>query len=190
MARVMFDSDVIDDLPTNTMCATYADLIHDHATLDNLRKKFRHGLVLIDRHGDPLDVATVLDVERGLHGSADVPGWLDRKKAQGVTGTVYCDRSHVQEVNAAAGQRHFFRWIATLDGTIHIDGFDAGHTPAAIQFANAAMLGFHCDASMVWEDNWHPAPSIWDRSPILLKGLQTISDDLANCIQVVKQHLP
>jgi hypothetical protein len=190
MARLMFDSDNIADLPDNTLCATYADLVHNPADVDNLRKRFRHGILFIDRHGDPLDIATILDVERGLHGANDVPGWLDHKKSKGITGTVYCNRSSLDAVNAAAGQRQLSRWIATLDGTMHIPNFKAGETPAAVQFATSQMLGFHCDASVVWEDGWHPAPAVWDRSPILLKGLQTVADDVQNCITIVRQHLP
>lgn len=188
MARLMFDSDVIADLPRNTMCATYADLIHDHASLDNLRAEFRHGLLLIDRHGDPLDVADILDVERGLHGVSDAPAWLDHRQSQGKTGTLYCNRSTLPQLDAAVGTRHHFRWIATLDGTMHISGFKAGKTPAAIQFANAATLNFHCDGSVVWQDGWHPSPDVWQGSNTLLHGLQTILTDLENCITIVKRH--
>ena len=188
MSRMMYDSDVIADLPRNSMAATYSDLIPDKAALTRLRAEFPHGLVLIDRHGDPTDAASVLDVERGLHTPNDIPAWLDAKKAQGITGTVYCDRANLKVCNAAAGKREHFRWIATLDGTIHIDGFVAGQTPAAVQFANSAMVGFHCDASVVNEDGWHPTPAIWQGSTVLLHGLQTVLTEVENCIMVVKQH--
>lgn len=188
MARIMFDSDVIADLPRNSMCATYADLIHDHAALDNLRAEFPHGLLFFDRHGDPLDIADILDVENGLHNPEDAKPWLLKRKTQGKTGTIYANRSIMPIVNALCKGMDFYRHIATLDGTMHIDGYEAGHTPAAIQFASAAMLGFHCDASIVWQDSWHPAPAIWQGSQTLLGGLQVIHTDLENCITIVKRH--
>jgi hypothetical protein len=71
---------------------------------------------------------------------------------------------------------------------MHISGFKAGKTPAAIQFANAATLNFHCDGSVVWQDGWHPSPDVWQGSNTLLHGLQTILTDLENCITIVKRH--
>ncbi len=158
MARIMFDSDVIADLPRNSLAATYSDLIPNKATLTKLRAEFPHGLVLIDRHGDPTGAASILDVEPTLHTPGDIPGWLDRKKRQGIVGTIYCDRNDLPACDAAAGSRRHWRWIATLDGTMHIAGFRPGHNPAAVQFATEAMLGFHCDGSVVWQDRWHPEP--------------------------------
>jgi hypothetical protein len=180
MIRIMFDSDIIADLPRNAMAATYSDLIPDKATLTKLEAQFPFGLVLIDRHGDPTGAAVILDVETGLHNVADIPGWLDKKKAEGIIGTIYCDRSTLAAADAAAGQRHHFRHVATLDGTMHIAGFAPGKTPAAVQFATAAMLGFHCDASVVWEDQWHPSPAWPDSAPLLAQ--------LEAAVAVVKAH--
>lgn len=187
MARLMFDSDIIADLPRNSMCATYADLVPDHATLDNLRAQFPYGLLFFDRHGDPLDIADIMDVERGLHKPEDAKPWLLKRKTQGKTGTIYADRNTMPTVNALCKGVPFFRHIATLDGTMHIDGYEAGHTPAAIQFASAAMLGFHCDASVVWQDAWHPS-EIWQGTQGLLAALQAMHTDLGHCVTIVKRH--
>src|SRR6266567_5967401 len=89
MPRMMFDSDVIADLPRAALCATYSDLIPDAATLARLRAEFPHGLVLIDRHGDPTGQATVLDVETSLHTPDQAPGWFDGKQREGIAGTIY-----------------------------------------------------------------------------------------------------
>lgn len=161
MIRVMFDSDNIAALPRNAMAATYSDLVPNQAALTKLRSEFPQGLLLIDRHGDPTGQAVILDVETGLHSPADAPGWYDRQTKAGRTGlTIYCNRATLPAVNTAMGKRGFFRWVSTLDGTMHIDGFNPGHTPAAVQFANEQMLGFHCDASVVWEEQWHSAPAV------------------------------
>lgn len=188
MIRVMFDSDTIADLPRNAPGATYADLIHDTAQLDNLRAEFPYGLLLIDRNGDPLDVADALDVETGLHSVSDARAWLEKRKKQGRTGRLYCNRSTLPALDAATQGINHLRWIATLDGTMHITGFNSPHTPAAIQFANSDMLGFHCDASIIYQDAFLPAPEVWQGSNTLLAGMQTILGDLENCIAIIKRH--
>lgn len=186
MTRLMFDSDIIADLPRNALAATYSDLIPDQPALTKLRAQFPHGLLLIDRHGDPTGTAVILDVETGLHAPADIPAWLDRKKAQGITGTIYCNRSQLAACDAAAGTRPHYRWIATLDGTLHIAGFKPGHTPAAVQFATSQMLGFHCDGSVVWQDDWHPEPVTWPGSGPVLKALKAAQAELAAGMQMVQ----
>jgi hypothetical protein len=188
MIRLMFDSDVIADLPRNALAATYSDLIPDQAALTKLKAEFPLGLVLIDRHGDPTGAASVLDVETSLHTPADIPGWLDRKKTQGITGTVYCNRSNLAACDTAAGTRQHYRWIATLDGTMRIPGFPAGKSPAAVQFANEHMLGFHCDASVIWQDQWHPAPVTWPGSGPLLSTLKAAQATLATLVHTVETH--
>lgn len=189
-ARLIFDSDTIADLPRDNMAATYSDLVPDAKTLAELRAEFPRGLVLIDRHGDPTGAATVLDVETGLHKPSDAPAWYDAKFSSHVSGlTVYSDRSNINAVSAAMGPRSFFRWIATLDGTMHIPRFKPGQTPAVIQFASAAMLGFHCDASVIWQDSWHRAgPVTWPNSAGVLSSLKAIASDAAQLAGIVQAH--
>jgi hypothetical protein len=180
MIRIMFDSDIIADLPRNAMAATYSDLIPDNATLVKLEAQFPFGLVLIDRHGDPTGAAVILDVETGLHNVADIPGWLDKKKAEGIIGTVYCNRGNLGACEAAIGARPHYLWVATLDGTMHITGFAPGERPAAVQFASETMLGFHADGSVIWVDQWHPSPA-WPGSAALLAELEA-------AVAAVKAH--
>jgi hypothetical protein len=161
MARIMFDSDVIADLPRNSLAATYSDLIPNKARLTKLRAEFPHGLVLIDRGlGNPTGQASVADVETGALTVADFPDWYDDKTGAGIQFvTAYVNRSTLPALDAVLGNRHPYRWVATLDGTMHIAGFRPGHNPAAVQFASEQMLGFHADGSVVWQDGWHPEPS-------------------------------
>ncbi len=179
MIRLIFDSDQIGQLPRDAMAATYSDLVPAMAELANYQAQFPHGLVLIDRGlGDPTGAATVLDVESGAHRAGDAPGWYDRKRKAGhVSLTVYASRSTMPEVDAALGDtRHAWHWYATLDGTMHITGRQPGAGPAVVQFATAAMLGFHADCSVVWNDGWHPsrAPAILDSARAELGSLAAI----------------
>ena len=157
MPRLMFDSDKPLDLPiTGDLLATYADLI-GAAELATLRHRWR-GVVLIERGlGDPLGLASVIDIEAHAEGVGAARPWLTRKHGAGVHYlTTYCNRATVAAVDAAVHGLPHWRWIATLDGTAHIAGMAPGHHPAAVQCLNAAMLGFHADASVVWADAWNP----------------------------------
>lgn len=179
MIRLMFDSDNPDSIPVNGIAATYSDLVPDMDALAARRAKFPLGLVLIDRgHGDPTGQASIIDVETGLHAVADAAPWYDRQLAAGIPYlTVYANRSTYPAINTAMGSRNFYRWITTLDGTMHIAGYTPGKRPALVQFATEQMLGFHCDASVIWADTWHPefppAPTTWP-------GVQTVLDEMDN----------
>lgn len=158
--RTMIDTDNLAALDGHfELLATYADLIRSEEELKALRAKYPHStLIFIDRGlGDPLDIATVADVEPGCLTVADLPGWVARKKAAGkkhLTG--YCDRADLPAVLAI--ERHgLYHWVATLDGTAFIGGFRPLHGPAVVQILGAAKLGIHADLSLVLEDGWHRA---------------------------------
>jgi hypothetical protein len=190
MTRMMFDSDKIADLPRNALCATYSDLIPDLPTLNSLRSKFPHGLLLIDRHGDPTGKATILDVESGLHTASDAPGWYDRQKAKGLRYlTVYNDRSHLDAVNAAMGpSRIFYHWIARLDGYAFVEGFEPGKRPAAIQVFGQDRLGFHCDGSVVWSDDWNADPIVWTGAQAIVPALIRVAREIDEVRKIVQNH--
>ena len=156
MIRVLLDSDNPGVFPAGAqMVATYSDLATP-ALRDSLNAA--HDTVIwIDRgRGDALHLATVIDVEDHLHAPEDAPGWYDRRRQAGAHNlTVYCTRNGLPGVNAAMGNRSFFRWIATLDGTLHIKGFSPLCAPAAVQFADEKHAGIHVDVSLVYNDNWH-----------------------------------
>jgi hypothetical protein len=155
MIRVMFDSDNPAAFPPGaSMVATYADLATP--TLRDRLHAAHDTVIWINRHGDPMHLATVIDVERGLHSPDEAPGWYDRRHRAGARNlAVYCNRSMLPAVNAAMGDRHFFRWVATLDGTLHINGFAPFSGPAAVQFADESHAGIHVDVSLVFADSWH-----------------------------------
>jgi hypothetical protein len=157
--RVMLDSDVIGDLDGHCeLVATYSDLATDYEALQD---QFPHSVVvLIDRGlGDPTGRASVADVQTGAMTVDQFPAWYDRKHKAGVRYlTAYCNRSTLAALDAVLGNRKPYRWLATLDGTCHIDGFQPLHGPAAVQILGANSVGVHCDLSLVMEDGWHPTP--------------------------------
>lgn len=157
MIRVMLDTDQPEQLGVGAdLIATYADLftpqLRDH--LAGLAK----AVIWIDRgQGDPGGIASVLDVEPGLFRPGQVPAWLDRKHFERVPyPTIYSDRADLATIAADAGSRPHWRWIATLDGNVQIDGLPWSDRPAAVQCIGAAALGFHADLSVVLRDGWHP----------------------------------
>jgi len=155
--RVMLDTNDLAALDGNAeLLATYSDLVPDPAALE---ARFPHShFVYIDRGlGDPSGKASVADIETGALTIQDVPGWLDRKEAEGIDfRTLYWFRSEFDAVKAAAGNRSFWSWAATLDGTAFISRFKALSGPAAIQILPSSKLNHQADLSLVFEDGWHP----------------------------------
>ena len=173
------------------LLATYADLI-SHQSQAELESEWPQ-VAYIDRGtGDPLGLASIIDVEKGTHRPADAPGWYDRQHARGIKYlTVYCNRSTLPAVNAAMGKRKFFRWVATLDGTVHVPSFTPGKTPAAVQCLGAAALGFHADLSLVYEDWWQPTPrtpadTVWVAAA--LASLTRADSQLGTLHQLLEEH--
>ena len=115
-------------------------------------------LVRINVTGDPAHGGDALDVERFDATPDHAPVWFDARGGDAAGLTIYCNRDTLPAVEKAMGKRKYFRWIATLDGTMHIDGYPPMHGPAAVQFAGAAMLGINADMSLVMSDYFHPAP--------------------------------
>lgn len=161
--RFGLDSDILGDLEAVAdVLMTYSDLVPNDQALAELHAKFpRSEIVLIDRGlGDPTGKASVLDVETGAATIGDAPSWYDRKHAEGIRYlTIYSDRNNVAAISQAMGDRHYFRWVATLDGTVVINAFDPLHAPAVVQCLTAAMLGIHADGNLILEDGWHPQPT-------------------------------
>jgi hypothetical protein len=183
MIRLMLDTDqpallLTAAFPRAPIVATYADLV-DAPTLGKLDAAHWDQVLLIDRGlGDLTGRASVLDVEAKARTPGDAPGWYDQQHAKGVRYlTVYCDQDNLPAVNAAMGARDFWRWIARDDGICWIPGRTPGHAPAAIQTTNSAQLGFHADLSLVFKDNWNPAPA--PSAPNVPQAVKTAADHLA-----------
>ena len=118
--------------------------------------RYRRGLVWIDVTGAAPGGAFWLDVERGDATPDHVPGWLDaRERSGGGAGGIYCDRSNLPAVQQAAGDRPYWLWIATLDGTDDLALPAGPGRLAAIQAFPASMTGLDADASVVVDrDYW------------------------------------
>lgn len=159
MIRTALDSDDLTAFTDNTdFILTYTDLITDPLAFE--RAHPGQMVRYIDRGlGDPGDKSTIIDVERGARTPADVPGWFDDKERKGERFlTVYVNRSNLAAVDAVLAGRGAWRWIATLDGAMHIEGFQPMHWPALVQTTGAAALGIHADFSVVLSPGWNPSP--------------------------------
>jgi hypothetical protein len=183
MIRVMLDTDqpallLTAAFPRAPIVATYADLV-GAPMLGKLAAAHWDQILLIDRGlGDLTGRASIIDVEAHADKASAAPAWYDEQLAKGVRYlTVYCDQSTLPAVNAAMGARDFWRWVARLDGICWIPGHTPGHAPAAIQTTPAAWLGFHADLSLVFRDNWNPAPA--PSAPNVPQAVRTAADHLA-----------
>lgn len=188
MIRTMFDTDNLAVL--NQPChilATYSDLLPHPSELPfDLNGRT---LVLIDRGlGDPSGLATIWDVEAGALRVDQLAAKYDAKHARGEKFlTVYSDRSHMDAVKAAMGDRDYWSWVATLDGTVHIPGRPPLRGPAAVQCLDAGMVGLHGDLSLVMSESWNPTHAK-DRARDLTAGvdadlhkvMNTLSHTLTN----------
>jgi hypothetical protein len=159
--RTMIDSDnlaAFDGIDVDII-ATYADLFPAVADLDAFKAAHPgKTVVLIDRGlGDPLDEATIADIEDRALTVAQLPAWVARKKAAGKNNlTGYCDRNDLPAVLAI--ERHgLYHWIATGDGTCFIGGFRALRSPAAVQILFSEQTGIDADFSLVCEAGWNAA---------------------------------
>ena len=153
MPGVLFDSDepavLLQASLAGCRVATYADL----ATAA-LVKELGPRCIWIDRgHGDPLGIATVVDIEPGLYTVANgVAKVLQMVAEKRPTPAVYHDRNDWAAVTAALHGASVRHWVATLDGTC----LPLASRPAAVQILGAKQVGFHADLSIVWDDTWHP----------------------------------
>lgn len=167
MLRVALDTEDLEALgPLAPIMLTYADLVPNPT---QIRARIAPSvLVLIDRKlGDPSGEASICDIEPGAWAPGEFPGWYDQRASHGIKFlTGYADRDLMPEVDAAMGHRNFWRWLATLDGTLHAPGYAPLHSPALVQNLGAQSVGANFDMSIVMEDQWHPTPDLSGR-PVL-----------------------
>lgn len=156
MTGVLFDSDqpAVLEMALLAGCrvATYSDL-----ATPALVKALGARCIWIDRgHGDPLGLATVVDIEPGLYTVANgVARFRQFVSERRPTPAVFHDRNDWPAITSALTGVPARHWVATLDGTCSPEG----QHPAAVQIIGAAQLGFHADLSIVWDDTWHPLPA-------------------------------
>jgi len=151
----MFDSTTPDVIPVAAeLVGGYVNGQYAWSSAD--WNRFPHAQqVRINVTGDSA-LGNCLDVETGDATPAQAPAWYDARHAAGTRNlAIYCNRSTLPAVNAAMGSRTFYRWIATLDGTMR----PGGTAYDAVQFAGASLAGINADISIVWNDKWHPVPA-------------------------------
>lgn len=159
MYRLACDTDDLAAIVPTPIILTYADLFTSRAQLDALRDRFPTSTIkLIDRGlGDPAAVATAIsvsDTEAGARTVADTVLLIRQWVQDGRDfPTAYADRSTMPLIiNALAGLHGWWKWWATLDGTMRAPG----HPGDMVQFASAAMTGGHYDLSIIYDNAWHP----------------------------------
>jgi len=168
MIRTAMDTDNLAALDgAFPIIMTYSDLV---PVPSQLQVRFPNSeLVLIDRKlGDPSGQASIIDIEPGAWDVSEARSWFEAKIAARVPFlTAYSDRAELAAIDAALAGVPHFRWIATLDGTVHIPGYTPLRSPAVVQILDAAHSGAPIDISLVLEDNWHPTLAVPDISAAL-----------------------
>ena len=192
MIRTAFDSDVIGAVPQSAdFVFLYSDAVPDLAAA---QAEFpRSTVLLIDRGlGDPGLRATLADVERFALTVADIPRWYDERHAAGRQYlTIYNSRDLLPAVIQALNGRPASHWVATLDGTVHIDGWPPLQGPALVQCLGEAQLGIHADFSLVLRDDWHPVPPSREPAAVYadLQTAQTWNQDVARALARLRNDL-
>jgi hypothetical protein len=182
--RVAFDSTTPDAIPLDaTMVWGYVD--GSFAWPDTAWARFPHATkVRICVTGDHAK-GNMLDVERGDATPDHAPGWVNARRTAGEKYVaVYAARDTWPAINQAFQQANVkppFRAVATLDGTLHVDGFEPFHGPAAVQFGSARMAGINVDVSLVYEDDWHP-----QASPDVIRQCRTDMTHIVNGAESIR----
>jgi len=155
--RTALDSDVPDIIPDATdFVFTYSDLITDPIAYQRQFKRAR--VVYIDRGlGDPQGKSSIIDIETGARTVADLPAWYEQQSKLGRAWlTAYCNRSNLGAVIASPVGNRLHKWVATLDGTLAIDGFTPLVGPDLVQVLPADKIGIHADFSLILNPFWRP----------------------------------
>lgn len=180
MPALMFDSDQPAVL-LGAQCAGCRILSYADLATPQLITAGAGRLGWIDRGlGDPMSVASIADIEPGAlsvaDGTARAIHWLAEGRPYP---TVYHDRNDAAAVSQALGTHPVHRWVATLDGTMRFAQVPA----AAVQFAGAAVLGFHADVSVIWDDSWRPLPAA--ASPPAVAAVKLEMGTLQNVVKAL-----
>lgn len=151
--RTMYDSVTAADIPTTaTMVAGYVDGVPRWSPADWARFP---GAIKVRIALDPAtDDGHVLDIERGAANPDQAPGWVRRRRAAGVTPTVYCSLALWPAVRQQFAVQYVdepLYWIAAYPGGGPLNVPDGA---VAHQFAGENTgSGGHYDLSAV-RDYW------------------------------------
>jgi hypothetical protein len=119
------------------------------------------GRVWIDVLGDAPTKCSILQID-GLNETqisamiGIIPSWLRTRARSGGWQTLYCNRSLLPRVQAAARLTNvdYFIWLSTLDGTVLPALPTKGGTLIGTQSVGAAGLGIHADRTSVTSAAW------------------------------------
>jgi hypothetical protein len=198
MSRTMYDAVSWQNIPADAeMVAGYVDGPASQWPAEAWAR-FPHAVTVritvnpADNEGD------VLDVENGDAEPADAPGWIKRRHAAGAKFvTIYCNRSTLPAVQAAAQGTEYSLWISTLDGTQQVAG------AVAVQYQGGPHAPY--DVSVVHDDSWHPAAGPAPKPPgpsdlggdwagqISVRqwpGVTVLAGIMAGCVHVTRQAGP
>jgi hypothetical protein len=170
--RTMFDSTNMDDIPLDAQIVAG----YPHAFPTDYARFPKALQVRIDQHGNHADDCHVADYEKLaifgpvirqwvqswhlLHpnGLAAVNGYFDLP-------TVYCDMSNLATVRGDLVGLQYDLWIAQWNDSPTVIPGSSLH-----QYANAAMLGFDADASVVYDTSWGvklaPTVATWESNAL------------------------
>lgn len=151
--RAACDTEHLDALVPMPVIFTYADLFRHRDEYLALCDKFPHSdIVLGDRGlGDPAGLSTWADVERFALQPEHAPRWYDRQHDAGHRDlTVYGSLDNYPAIDAAMGQRSFFRFVAAW-GNARI----RQHPWAIVQVVPGTQINAMWDFDLVWDTNWH-----------------------------------
>lgn len=159
MIRTALDSDDLSAFTTTTdFVLTYTDLVPDAAAFE--ARYPAQQVVYIDRKlGDPGTKASIIDIELGAFSVADIVPWFEERFHKGMRWlTHYSDRNDLPAILAELAGRNMWQWVATLDGTVHVDGYTPLFRPDIVQILGSDKLGIHADFSLVLNPGWRPSP--------------------------------
>lgn len=97
-----------------------------------------------DVTGGGVQLADVLDVERGDATPAMVPGWVDERWKTHSTAAVYVERTGVQGVVAALAGRPCYLIVADWTGVPHMPELELPH--------NVIVAGVQYSSDMCWDE--------------------------------------
>jgi len=162
VTRTMVDSTDANALPAGTtMGAGYLDgRWPSYAPMVRRFPTAVHVAIVVS----PIDDGDVADVENGDLTPAQLPEWVQERRAAIDRPCGYCNRDNLDAVDLAlfaAGipVHAAVLWVATLDGTV-VSGLSRhGYAIVACQNRSAAMNAGDYDSSLVFDDTWMPSPA-------------------------------
>lgn len=126
--------------------------------------------------GDP-ERGNAADIEAGDMTPENAVIWYTTRAHMNAPNlAVYVNRDNIDAVMAEIERFNPFIILTTLDGTC--PQFYHGHKLAAVQFAGPDQTGGHYDLTIVYDDDFHPAPHNGPDS-VIIATARTVANKLA-----------